>query len=306
MTPDSANYSTTLSNETSSGSGLSVKLLSNGVQFAGGDGYGILHGPAIVSDSSVKLDIGDTVSFEWKAEGGADAYDVIGYLVDESTGNIEEILNETGADASSDTNWATVTKTVSSAGTYKFVFVSGTWDATGFLAAGAQLYIDNVNVTQNNKAPLADDIIAQIQSAVSSSRDGYLQPLDIISTGDELRFTVAESNVSQFIALETLDLSGFDGQRKAEQLILNSLSQIHGERSSIGAQKNRLFQSSLSIMDISGAMENAKSRVTDADFAFESAKYFKAKTLQETSTKILATVNDIPKTVLDLLKREAL
>ena len=306
MTPSSANYSTTLSNETSSGSGLSVKLLSNGVQFAGGDGYGILHGPAIVSDSSVKLDIGDTVSFEWKAEGGADSYDVIGYLVDESTGNIEEILNDTGADAGADTNWATVNKTISTAGTYKFVFVSGTWDATGGLAAGAQLYIDNINVTQNNKAPLADDIIAQIQSAVSSSRNGYLQPVDVISTGDELRFTVAESNVSQFVALETLDLSGFDGQRKAEQLILNSLSQVHGERSSIGAQKNRLFQSSLSIMDISGAMENAKSRVTDADFALESAKYFKAKTLQETSTKILATVNDVPKSVLDLLKREAL
>ena len=112
--------------------------------------------------------------------------------------------------------------------------------------------------------------------------------------------------MSQFVALETLDLSGFDGKRKAEQLILNSLSQIHGERGSIGAQKTRLSQSSLSIMDLSGAMENAKSRVTDADLALESAKYFKARTLQETSTKILATVNDVPKSVLDLLKRKAI
>ena len=114
-------------------------------------------------------------------------------------------------------------------------------------------------------AEIIDDIVAQIQSAISSSRNGYLQPVDVISTGDELRFTVAESNVSQFVALETLDLSGFDGQRKAEQLILNSLGQIHGERSSIGAQKNRLFQSSLSIMDISGAMENARSLRQAAD-----------------------------------------
>ena len=303
VAPSSATYQTTLSNDTSSGSGLSVKLRSTGVSIIN---YGILHGPAITSDSSVKLDVGDSVSFEWKAAGGGDAYDVIGYLVDESTGHTEEILNETGADEDASTPWATVSKTITTAGTYKFVFVSGTYDYSGGTVAGAQLYIDNINVTQNNKAPLADDIIAQIQSAISSSRNGYLQPVDIISTGDELRFTVAESNVSQFVALETLDLSGFDGQRKAEQLILNSLSQVHGERSSIGAQKNRLFQSSLSIMDISGAMENAKSRVTDADFALESAKYFKAKTLQETSTKILATVNDVPKSVLDLLKREAL
>ena len=180
MTPNSASFSTALSSETSSGSGLSVKLLSDDVQFAGGDGYGILHGPAIVSDSSVELDIGDSISFEWKAEGGEDAYDVIGYLVDESTGNVEEILNDTGADRNSNTSWSTVNKSISTAGTYKFVFVSGTWDATGGLAAGAQLYIDNINVTQNNKAPLADDIIAQIQSAISSSRNGYLQHVDVI------------------------------------------------------------------------------------------------------------------------------
>ena len=48
----------------------------------------------------------------WRATGGEDAYDVIGYLVDENTGYIEEILNETGADAGTSTNWATVSKDI--------------------------------------------------------------------------------------------------------------------------------------------------------------------------------------------------
>ena len=72
MTPSSANYSTTLSNETSSGSGLSVKL----IQWRSIRNLEFLHGPAIVSDSSVKLDIGDSV-FEWKAEGGADDHTML-------------------------------------------------------------------------------------------------------------------------------------------------------------------------------------------------------------------------------------
>ncbi len=112
VAPSSATYQTTLSNDTSSGSGLSVKLRSTGVSIIN---YGILHGPAITSDSSVKLDVGDSVSFEWKAAGGGDAYDVIGYLVDESTGHTEEILNETGADEDASTPWATVSKTITTA-----------------------------------------------------------------------------------------------------------------------------------------------------------------------------------------------
>ena len=84
------------------------------------------------------------------------------------------------------------------------------------------------------------------------------------------------------------------------------MSTYKGGSLAIGAQTNRLFQSSLSILDISGVMEKAKSRVTDADFALESVKYLKAKNLQETSTKILARVNDMPKSVLDLSKRDAL
>ena len=80
---------------------------------------------------------GDSVSFDWQATGGSDAYDVIGYLVDETTGEVQELLNETGATTSASTNWATVTQAVSKQGSYKFVFVAGTWDASGGTAAGA-------------------------------------------------------------------------------------------------------------------------------------------------------------------------
>jgi flagellin-like hook-associated protein FlgL len=299
MTPSSASYNTNLSTNTSSGSGLSVRLQSTGITV---DGYGIVHGPAIVSDSSVDLDPGDSVSFEWRASGGEDAYDVIGYLVDENTGHVEEILNETGADRSAATNWATVSRDITTSGSYKFVFVSGTWDATGGMAAGAQLFIDNISVTQNNKPPLTDNLIEQIRTALTSSRNGYLQPLSVVSNSNELLFTIEQSNVAQLIPINTLDLQARDGHTMARMLVANSLEQISSSRADVGALENRLDSVNDSALNIKQHLASAKSNYTDADYALESARLARSMLLQETSTSLLAKSNGLNEVVLDLLK----
>ena len=301
MTPGSATYQTELSTETSSGSGLSVRLRSTGVSV---DSFGIVHGPAIVSDSSVKLNPGDSVSFEWRATGGEDAYDVIGYLVDENTGYIEEILNETGADAGTSTNWATVSKDISTSGTYKFVFIAGTWDATGGTAAGAQLYVDNIAVSQNSKAALSDDVVSQIRAALTSTRNGYMQPLEILSTGEELRFTTTDASVSALVPLTTLDLLAHNGAELAQNLASNSLNQIARVRADLGALSNRLDHSFESAIGLKDNMAFAKSQLIDADFALESAKYARARILQETTTSLIAKSNELNELVLNLLRTE--
>ncbi|MEG4990191.1 DUF4347 domain-containing protein, partial [Microcoleus sp. BR0-C5] len=141
----------TLSDVTSDGTGNSVQLTSANIWTA--QGYDVVRGPSIYSNDAVTLSAGDTVSFDWRALGGGDAYDVYGYLVEVTTGNILTILDRTGDSETGFTNWATETVTVPQAGAYKFVFVSGTYDFTGLRAAGGQLYVDNVEVTQAN-APL--------------------------------------------------------------------------------------------------------------------------------------------------------
>ena len=64
---------------------------------------------------------------------------MIGYFVDENTGEIQELINQTGESASASTKWATVTQTVNAEESYKFVFAAGTWDASGGRAGGANL-----------------------------------------------------------------------------------------------------------------------------------------------------------------------
>ena len=133
------------------------------------NGYAIVRGPYIYSDAAVSLKVGDSVQFDWKAQGGADAYDVFGYIVDvNNPSNYQIILNQTGANARATTAWSTVSTTIATDGEYKFVFVSGSWDATGGKALGAQLYIDDVKVTQSNPTSgLGSDILEKIAQKVT-------------------------------------------------------------------------------------------------------------------------------------------
>jgi Ca2+-binding RTX toxin-like protein len=155
-TPSTLGTLTTVLDSTQNdGSGYSVRMTSSGMTTYAG--YDIVRGPYIYSDGTVSLSAGDKVSFEWQAQGGGDAYDVYGYIVDVNNNHIETILNETGGSTSASTTWATETINVSQAGDYRFVFVSGTYDYSGGRAAGAQLYIDDVTVTQSVEPDAVSD-----------------------------------------------------------------------------------------------------------------------------------------------------
>jgi len=87
----SASYSTTIvATDNPDGDTKSLRMQSTGVTVTG---YGIVHGPYIISNSAAELDAGATVSFEWKAQGGADAYDVYAYLLNVDTGATVKLLD---------------------------------------------------------------------------------------------------------------------------------------------------------------------------------------------------------------------
>ena len=113
---------------------------------------GVVHGPAVVSNDPVRINSGATVQFDWEASGGADAYDVLGYILNVDTGGTSIILDATGATYNASQPVTQVNYTVTETGNFVFVFVAGTWDATRGQAAGARLSIDNVKVLNNSGA----------------------------------------------------------------------------------------------------------------------------------------------------------
>ena len=127
----------------------SLRLESSMTTSSGGD---VVHGPYVVSKDSVFISAGSTVSFDWRAQGGSDAYDVFAYILDVNSGRTVELLNLTGS-GTQDSGWSTVTHTLANEGNYKFVFASGTFDESFGKAAGASLFIDNIEVS-GNVAPI--------------------------------------------------------------------------------------------------------------------------------------------------------
>ena len=136
-------FSTTVNTSQYTEGTHSLSLMSTGMTTA--TGYDVVHGPAVYSDT-FSASAGDKIYFDWRAYAGADAYDVYGYILNTATGATTAVLDSTGATTSSSSPWATASATIGTTGTYRFVFVSGTYDFSGGRAAGASLYIDNVRV----------------------------------------------------------------------------------------------------------------------------------------------------------------
>ena len=48
------------------------------------NGFDVIHGPSVYSDI-FEGETGQTISFDWRALAGSDAYDVFGYIVNTDT-----------------------------------------------------------------------------------------------------------------------------------------------------------------------------------------------------------------------------
>jgi subtilisin family serine protease len=110
--------------------------------------FGLVYGPAVYSDFAVPFRVGDTLKFWWKALPGSDAYNVYAYMVEQQTGTYIQLLDATGINHTTGTQWTEVSTTMlpSMAGTYSFVFIAGSYDSTGGTVIGGELLLDNIQI----------------------------------------------------------------------------------------------------------------------------------------------------------------
>jgi flagellin-like hook-associated protein FlgL len=316
--PNSATYTANLSTETSTGSGLSTQLKSSGVSLPG---FGILHGPYLVSNDSVKLQPGDSVGFDWRATGGADAYDVVGYLVNENTGHVEQLLNETGETASANTPWATVSKNIEVGGDYRFVFVAGTWDATGGTAAGANLYVDNITVQAAAYPLVSRDASLRIDNIAVEKKSGNLDRAEFKDMADRLyglggddgssystvfaaNYVEITSNaiVSDMATVSTIDISTSAGANAALSVIDGALAHSANNQAQLGALQSSIDFGMERLLQTSIQFESSKSRMMDADFALQSARLAREQMLQQMGSFVLSNTQEILRMSLSLLR----
>lgn len=127
----------------------------------------------------------------------------------------------------------------------------------------------------------------------------------------------ANTTADDAITVTTKDLSGdtditavtggaLTGDATALKTVIDNidtaLDTINGERAMLGATQNR-FEAVVGNLQV--AAENtaaARSRITDADFASETANLSRSQILQQAGTAMVAQANQLPQGVLSLLR----
>ncbi len=104
------------------------------------------------------------------------------------------------------------------------------------------------------------------------------------------------------------DLNTFNGSQSAANAgalfgsIDNALNAISTQRATYGAAQNRLTNAVANLQVTSENLSAAKSQITDADFAAETAALTRGQILQQAGQAMLAQANSSPNQVLSLLR----
>ncbi len=106
--------------------------------------------------------------------------------------------------------------------------------------------------------------------------------------------------------LETTTVSGGiltqEGADKAITTINDAINQVSTQRSELGAIQNRLEHTVKNLDNSAENLQAAESRIRDVDMAKEMMEFTKQTILQQAATAMLAQANQVPQTVLQLLR----
>ncbi|MCW6592454.1 flagellin, partial [Yersinia ruckeri] len=108
-------------------------------------------------------------------------------------------------------------------------------------------------------------------------------------------FDVLKGNVSggaAGTAAGTTPLADIDAALKA----------VDSQRSSLGASQNRFESTITNLNNTVNNLTSARSRIQDADYSTEVSNMSRAQILQQAGTSVLAQANQVPQTVLSLLR----
>jgi flagellin len=114
-------------------------------------------------------------------------------------------------------------------------------------------------------------------------------------------FNTATSTFSSIAGVSLTGTTGANAQL-AMATVDAALSQINVSRGDLGAYQNRFSSAVANLQTTAENVTAARSRIQDTDFAAETASLTRGQILQQAGTAMLAQANQLPSTVLSLLK----
>src|SRR5690606_21424269 len=126
---------------------------------------------------------------------------------------------------------------------------------------------------------------------------------NITAANLEARTGLKERNATEGAgSVASIDISTEAGAQKAIGIIDKALEQVNATRADLGAANNRLDFTVSNLANISEKTAASRSRITDTDFAAETASLSRSQVLQQAATAMLAQSNARPQQVLSLLQ----
>jgi len=110
------------------------------------------------------------------------------------------------------------------------------------------------------------------------------------------------ANATAGAGVSSLDLTTVGGAGNAITIIDAALATIDSARGDLGAIQNRFESTIANLQNVAENVSAARSRIVDADFAAETANMTKAQVMQQAGVAMLAQANQLPQTVLSLVK----
>lgn len=165
------------------------------------DGNASFHGPYARSETFQAF-AGDSITLDWAALGGEDAYEVFGFLVSAGTDNMFGTEDDTRIELFSqrgDTQgFEEASVSIAADGDYQFEFVAGSYDRTGFEGTGAQLFVDNVRLL--SATTVNDSVVQAIAQQVTyentSENPGPSRTLEVSVENTDGETDTATSTIS--------------------------------------------------------------------------------------------------------------
>ncbi|MDE9455728.1 flagellin [Xenorhabdus bovienii] len=135
-------------------------------------------------------------------------------------------------------------------------------------------------------------------------KDGAADGNNVIisySDKDGKKFTAQATVDAKEIKTKTGDEAA-DVNKSPLEALDSALSQVDSLRSSLGAVQNRLESTVNNLNNTVNNLSAARSRIEDADYATEVSNMSRGQILQQAGTSVLAQANQVPQSVLSLLR----
>ena len=283
-------------------------------------GYGIVHGPAAVSDVFSSTE-GDYLKLDYTANYVWDDYHVAGYLVNTLTDEITMAISETGTRGS-----GSVSVEVPVSGDYRFVFVNGTFDRSGLKGVSASMTIDNIRSERPFEiyAEILERILRSITYSSSSNDQANVKDVLISArTKNDTNILQDESKIfntefdGKIMLAPKLDLEnavstggnnnlGPEGNNLTDLVTENIevvQSRINTARVRASSQYAAIEQAINSATDLNTQFSTAQKKLMDINFALEAVYLTKQQMMENAAAAILAQANRSQEGLLDLVSK---